>query len=128
VFRPAPEAPGLGPAKFEGRVVEFSIGGNIIKEDTENIANRTLFKNTAPLKKRVDPLDPKPDEQGTGRPTPLFRNPACMRCPNIRDLDSAEDILSIYPTQYFETNILGEKHVLPQPVRRRLLTRVFNHL
>ena len=61
-FRPAPETPDLVPAKFEGRVVEFSINGNVIKEDTENLANSTLFKNTSPLKKRIDPLDPTPNK------------------------------------------------------------------
>jgi len=104
VFR---SAPGRGSrAKFEGRVVEFSIGGNVVKRDTENIAGSSLFKRNSTLQKRVDPLDPTPDEQSQGQP--MFKNPACIRCPNSRDLKTPEGILQIYTTDYFKREILAK--------------------
>jgi hypothetical protein len=101
VFRPMNRHPGP-KGKFEGGVVEFSIGGRTIKEDTEGIANRTLFNR---LKKRVDPLNPTPDEQS--EPRPMFQNPQCMQCPDQSNLKTADGILSQYTTDYFLRAKLG---------------------
>ncbi|KAK4441910.1 hypothetical protein QBC34DRAFT_314190 [Podospora aff. communis PSN243] len=98
--------PFRGP-KFEGRVVEFSIGGNVVKEDTKGIANSTLFSSTSALKRRVDPLNPNPDEQSA--PRAMFNNPSCLRCPSKHEMRTPEAILNHYTTEYFLREVLADR-------------------